>query len=465
LYVVEGEIGPIEKTVPYNGGREVAPKTIARLKLIFRALHYRNFRLFFMGQSISLIGTWMQRIALGWLVYQLTHSAFLLGLVSFSAQIPTLIVAPVAGVLADRWDRYRLLVVTQTLAMLQAFVLAFLVLTGLIHIWHIVVLSIILGIINAFDMPIRQAFMVQMVDDKKDLGNAIALNSSMVNGARLLGPSTAGLLIAAVGTGICFLINALTYIAVIVSLLMMKIAKTDGKPARTRGWHELKEGLRYVSGFEPIWAVLLMLAVMSAMGMPYAMLMPVFAKDILHGGPDTLGFLMGASGVGALTGALYLAAKKSVLGLGRLIPIASATFGVTLIIFSFSHYLWLSLILLVFSGVGMMVQLASSNTLLQTMVEDDKRGRVMSLYSMAFVGMMPVGSLIGGTVANHIGAPWTVFGGGLACVIGAAVFASRLPVLREKIRPVYAELGILPEIAAGLQSAAESPLPDKYPKE
>ena len=435
---------------------------IIHLKTIFRALNYRNFRLFFVGQSISLIGTWMQRIALAWLVYAMTKSAFLLGLVSFSGQIPALVLAPMAGVLSDRVDRYRLLIITQSLSMLQAVVLTVLVLSGAIQVWQIIALSVVLGVLNSFDMPNRQAFMVQMIDDKRDLGNAIALNSSMVNGARLIGPSVAGLLIAAVGEGVCFLINALTYLAVIVSLLLMRISKTEIKRATSKRWHQLKEGVQFASGFEPIRAILLMLALMSMMGMPYAMLMPVFAKDILHGGPDTLGFLMGASGIGALSGAIYLAARKSVLGLGKLIPMAASTFGLALIAFSFSRHLGLSLFLMLFAGAGMMIQLASSNTLLQTMVPDDKRGRVMSLYTMSFMGMMPVGSLIGGTVANHIGAPWTVFGGGTACILGAVLFARRLPALREKARPVYAGLGIIPEVAVGIESAAESSIPGKF---
>jgi MFS family permease len=418
-----------------------------------------------MGQSISLIGTWMQRIALAWLVYQMTHSEFLLGLVGFASQIPSLVLSPLAGVLADRTDRYRLLVLTQSLAMLQAAVLTILVLTGLIQIWQVIVLSIILGVINAFDMPIRQAFMVQMVDDKKDLGNAIALNSSMVNVARLLGPSVAGLLIAAVGEGIVFLINALTYLAVIVSLLLMRITKAGLRIPNVKGWEQLKDGLRYVAGFEPIRALLLMLALMSVMGMPYAVLMPVFAKDILHGGPDTLGFLMGASGVGALAGAIYLAARKSVLGLGRLIPLASGAFGLALMIFSFSRSIWLSLVLMMLSGVGIMIQLASSNTLLQTMVEDDKRGRVMSLYTTSFMGMMPIGSLIAGTIADRIGAQWTVFGGGVACLLGAAVFARRLPSLREKARPLYAGLGIIEEVPAVTQNPPNSPTQEQLPEE
>jgi MFS family permease len=435
-------------------------KTGATLKSIVRALHHRNFRLFFMGQSISLIGTWMQRIALGWLVYRLTGSAFLLGLVGFVGQIPGLLLAPFAGVLADRWDRHRLLVVTQGLAMFQALVLSFLVLTDVIKIWEIVVLSVILGVINVLDMPVRQAFVLEMIEDKKDLGNAIALNSSMVNGARLIGPSIAGLLIASVGEGVCFLINGISYLAVIASLLMMKIAKRELKARGAKVWRDLREGLKYAHRFEPIRAILMLLALVSLMGMPYAVLMPVFAKDILHSGPHGLGFLMGASGVGALTGALYLASRKTVLGLGRLIPIAVTCMGSGLILFSFSRMMLLSLFLMLIVGFGQMIQLASSNTLLQTLVQDDKRGRVMSLYAMSFTGMMPVGSLLGGTVAGRIGAQWMVFIGGCICVVGALLFARRLPTLRAVVRPVYVSMGILPEIAKGIQGASEPPAGD-----
>ncbi len=429
--------------------------TLSHLKSIARALRYRNFRLFFFGQTISLVGTWMQRIALGWLVYKMTSSAFLLGVVGFSSQIPSLLLSPVAGVLADRINRYRLLIWTQVLSMLQAVVLTVLVLTGLIQIWQIIALSVVLGIINAFDMPTRQAFMIQMIDEKKDLGNAIALNSSMVNAARLVGPSAAGILVAAIGEGMVFLINAVTYLAVLASLFMMRLRPQEVRRRMSNKWQELKDGVRYASRFEPIRAILLLLALTSVMGMSYAVLMPMFAKDILHGGPDTFGFLMGASGIGALSGAISLAARKNVLGLGRLLPFASGTFGLALMAFSFSRSLWLSLILMVISGCGMMIQLASSNTLLQTMVEDDKRGRVMSLFTTSFMGMMPIGSLIAGSVAGHLGAPWTVFGGGFACLVGALVFARRLPVLRDKTRPIYAGLGIMPEIARGIDSANE----------
>lgn len=413
---------------------------------IVRALHHRNFRLFFVGQTISLVGTWMQRIAVGWLVYRLTDSAFLLGVVGFAGQIPVFVLAPLAGVLADRWDRHRLLILTQVLAMLQAFVLSFLVLTGTVMIWHIIVLSLVLGVVSAFDIPVRQAFMIEMIEDKSDLGNAIALNSSMVNAARLLGPSAAGLLIATLGEGMCFLVNGLSYVAVIASLLMMTVSHETVWDQGLKAWHDLREGLAYVYGFEPIRAIILLLALASLMGMPYVALMPIFAKDVLHGGPSALGFLMGASGVGALGGALYLAARRSALGLGLLIPLAAATFGIALIGFAFSRNFLLSLLLMSAVGFGQMVQLAGSNTLLQTMVDDRQRGRVMGFFTLAFVGMAPVGTLLAGALASVIGAPWTLFIGGIACLVGAGVFARRLPRLREKARPVYIHKGILPGV-------------------
>jgi MFS family permease len=433
------------------------------LKSIIRSLRHRNFRLFFSGQSISLIGTWMQRIALGWLVYRLTNSAFLLGLVGFAGQIPTFILASFAGVLADRSNRHRILILTQTLAMLQALVLSFLVLFHLIRIWHVIVLSIILGIINAFDMPTRQSFLVEMVEEKKDLGNAIALNSSMVNSARLLGPSAAGMLIAAFGEGTCFLINAISYMAVIISLLLMKIDGKKVKPRNSKVWQELKEGFRYASGFAPIRDILLIFALINLVGMPYMVLMPVFAKDVLHGGPSALGFLMGSTGLGALGGAVYLASRKSVLGLGKMIPIAATIFGLALLVFSFSRLLFFSLGLMLLTGIGQMILMASSNTLLQTLVDDDKRGRVMSFYTMAFMGATPVGSLIAGFLASKIGAPWTVFIGGMVCIFGAFFFAKRLPILRELVRPIYVKMGIIPEIAIGIQSATELSIHRKYP--
>jgi MFS family permease len=436
-------------------------KRASSLRQSLRALEHRNFRLFFGGQSISLIGTWMQRIALGWLVYRLTNSAFLLGAVGFCGQIPGFLLAPFAGVLADRWNRKKILLVTQTLSMIQALLLSSLVLTGTIEIWEIIVLSLFLGTINSFDIPTRQSFMVEMVEEKRDLSNAIALNSSIVNSARLLGPSIAGLLIGAVGEGPCFLLNGISYLAVIAALLKMRVKPNHSRPQHSRVWAGLKEGVAYVFGFSPIRAVLMLLGLVSLMGMPYTVLMPVFARDSLHGGPYVLGFLMGASGVGALGGAVYLASRKSVLGLGRMLPVASSLFGIGLAVFSHSRILVLSLALMLAVGFGMIVEMAASNTVLQTIVDDDKRGRVMSFYAMAFMGMVPFGSLLSGFVASKIGAPNALLIGGLACVAGAVTFALNLRALREQVRPIYVRMGIVPEVMTGIQSASELTRPDK----
>ncbi len=429
-------------------------RSAANWRFLVRALGHRNYRLFFGGQGTSLIGTWMTRIATGWLVYRLTHSAFLLGLVSFSGQIPILILGPFAGVWVDRWNRHTTLVVTQVLSMIQSFWLAALALTGRITVNDIIFLNLFQGAVNAFDMPARQAFVVEMVENREDLGNAIALNSSLVNGARLVGPSVAGLIIAAVGEGYCFLIDGFSYLAVIGSLLAMRVAAATRSSRRAGVLEELTEGWKYVVQFRPIRYILLLLAVVSLVGMPYTALMPIFAGSILHGGAHTLGFLMGASGVGALAGAVTLAARRSVLGLGRVIPLTAAAFGASLVAFAASRQLWLSLLLLVVTGFGFMQQMASSNTILQTIVEDDKRGRVMSFYSMAFQGVAPFGSLIAGAVASRIGAPPTLMIGGSLCVAGAALFASQLSVIRRAVRPIYVSMGILPEVATGIQTAS-----------
>jgi len=415
------------------------------LKLVFRALSHRNYRLFFGGQGISLIGTWMQQIAMNWLVYRLTQSALLLGIVGFTSRIPTFLLASLAGVLADRWNRHRVLVATQTLSMIQAMILAVLVLTGTIAVWHIIVLSLFLGLINALDIPTRQSFVVEMIEKKEDLGNAIALNSSMVNGARLLGPSLAGILIAALGEGLCFLLNGISFIAVILALLAMEIKPKQREIRSSEVFQGLKEGFSYAFGFAPIRSVLLLLALVSLMGMPFAVLMPIFAEKILNGGARALGFLMGATGVGAIIGSIYLASRRTVLGLGRIIVISSSLFGIGLIAFSLSRLFWLSLLMMLLIGFGMMVEMASSNTILQTIVEEDKRGRVMSFYTMAFMGMVPFGSLLAGSLANRIGAPKTVMIGGIACILGSALFAKRLPSLRRMARPIYVEKGIIPE--------------------
>jgi MFS family permease len=415
------------------------------LRLIFRALSHRNYRLFFGGQGISLIGTWMQQIAMSWLAYRLTGSALLLGVVGFTSRIPTFLLASLAGVLADRWNRHRILVITQTLSMIQAMILAILVLTETVAVWHIISLSLLLGLINALDIPARQSFVVDMIEKKEDLGNAIALNSSIVNGARLIGPSVAGVLIATLGEGMCFLLNGLSFIAVIMALLAMKIAPKQREKPSSQVFQGLKEGFSYAFGFAPIRSVLLLLALVSLMGMPYTVLMPIFAEKILHGGPQALGFLMGATGVGAMAGSIYLASRKSILGLGKIIVISANLFGIGLIAFSLSHLFWLSLLFMLLTGFGMMVQMASSNTVLQTIVEEDKRGRVMSFYTMAFMGMVPFGSLLAGGLANKIGAPNTVMMGGVACILGSAMFAKKLPSLRKIARPIYVEKGIVSE--------------------
>jgi len=422
--------------------------------LLVRALRHRNYRLFFGGQGISLVGTWMTRVATGWLVYRLTGSAFLLGLVSFSSQIPILLLGPFAGVWVDRLNRHRVLVVTQALSMVQSFALAALALAHIITVHEVILLNLFQGAINAFDMPARQAFLIEMVEDREDLGNAIALNSSLVNAARLIGPSVAGLLIAAVGEGYCFLIDGFSYVAVIASLLAMSVTPRVIEHARETVLSELREGWEYVRGFPPIWSILLLLSVISLVGMPYTTLMPIFAGKILHGGAHTLGFMMGAVGVGALTGAVRLAARKSVLGLGRVIAMTSAGFGAGLVAFSLSHELWLSLVLLVVTGFCFMQQMASSNTILQTITEDSKRGRVMSFYSIAFQGVAPFGSLTAGAIASRIGAPHTLMIGGVICICGAGWFAMQLPAIRKLVRPIYQQIGIIPEVATGIQAAS-----------
>lgn len=420
-----------------------------------RALRARNYRLFFAGQSISLIGTWMTRIASGWLMYRLTNSALLLGLAGFIGQIPAFVLGPFVGVWIDRWDRHRVLVITQALSMIQSFALAYLAIAGTITEWEIIWLSLFQGLINAFDMPARQSFVVQMVERKEDLGNAIALNSSMVNAARLVGPAIAGMLIAGVGEGYCFLTDGISYIAVIISLLMMRITVPQVRRPRRRVMHELAEGWHYVTGSLPIRSILLNLAIVSLAGMPYTTLMPIFASEVFHGGAHTLGFLMASTGVGALLGSVQLALRRSVVGLGSRIVITTALFGVSLVAFGLSHSFWASMLILPVVGFGMMQQMASSNTILQTIVDDEKRGRVMAFYSMAFQGMTPFGSLFAGELASRIGAPWTVVVSGILCIAAGLWFGVTLPSIRTVVRPIYVRLGILPELAMGVEQAAE----------
>lgn len=431
----------------------------SRWKFAFRALRHRNYRLFFSGQGLSLIGTWMSQVATSWLVYRLTKSPFLLGMVGFSGQLPALIIGPFAGVWVDRLNRHRVLKITQFLSMLQSFALAYLAFTGLIDIPRIIALTMFQGLVNAFDMPTRQSFVVELIDNRADLPNAIALNSSMFNAARLIGPSIAGILIAVAGEGMCFVIDGFSYLAVIGSLLLLRISATPDTQKHENVLLELKEGWNYVLQSPPIRSILILLGFVSLVGAPYMVLMPVFAGTVLHGGPHTLGFLTAASGVGALLGAVALAMRKTVLGLGKRIAVAAFVFGTGLILFGLSRYLWLSLGLLLLTGFSLMQQMASSNTIVQTIVEEDKRGRVMSFYTMAFIGVAPFGSLIAGWAASKIGAPLTVIFGGVLCLGFAGWFFSKVEVLRKMVRPIYAGMGILPEVAGGLQSASAMQTP------
>lgn len=395
------------------------------IRHMFRALRHRNYRLFFTGQGISLVGTWMQQMAIGWLVYRLTKSAFMLGLVGFLANIPSFIFAPFAGVLADRMSRRRMLIATQAAEMLQAFIFTVLIVTARVEIWHIFALTIFLGIAVSFDAPARHAFIVDMVSEKEDLGNAIALNSLMFNSARLIGPSIAGIVVALFGEGACFFINGLSYMAVIAALLSMSITRRMEAIHHKKIMYGLKEGIAYAFNSPVIRSVLLLTGLVSALGMSYVVLMPVFAKDILRGGADTLGFLMGFTGLGALIGAFFMASRRGVEGLGRIVFLTTNIFGLGLICFSFSRILWLSALILVFVGFGMMVQMTSNNTIIQAAVHDDKRGRVMSLFMVAFMGMVPFGCLIAGSLASRFGAPHALAACGISCILGAFLFSLR----------------------------------------
>ena len=412
-----------------------------QLPEMIRALRHRNFQLFFSGQLISLIGTWMDNIAEGWLVYRLTHSPFLLGVATFAGQIPVFLLAPLGGMIADRWDRRKVVIGTQSASMVIAFTLATLTLAGKITVWEVIVLAACMGAVNAVDIPTRQAFLVQMVG-RDDLMNAIALNSSMFNAARVVGPSIAGLLVAWKGEGWCFLINAVSYIAVIAGLIAMKIERTVREVHVGSPLEHIAEGFRYARDTAPIRAILLLIALVSLVAAPYAVLMPIFAARILHGNARTLGVLMGATGVGAVTGALMLAARSGVRGLGRWVAVACGGFGVSLILFAFSHWYAASVILLVPVGFFVMVQMASSNTLIQSMVPERLRGRIMSIYSMMFMGMMPLGALLAGWLAGRISAPWTVALGGMGAIIGAVVFGRNLPKIRVEARQLILAQGI-----------------------
>ncbi len=412
-------------------------------RLILPAFKSRNYRLFFTGQGISLIGTWMTQLATIWLVYHLTNSALLLGIVGFTSQIPSFFLSPFGGVFVDRFSRHRTLIGTQILAMIQSLALAVLTLTGVIHIWQIIVLSLFQGFINAFDAPARQAFVIELVENREDLTNAIAINSTMFNGARLIGPAIGGLILAQVGAGYCFLIDGVSYIAVIIALLAMHIKPKKLSVTNANPLQRIKEGFDYVFGFPPIRSIVLLSALISFFGMQYTIFVPIFAEKILAGGAESLGFLMAASGVGALAGGIYLATRQTVLGLGKVIALAPGILGLGLIGFALSRFLPLSLFTMLFIGFGTIMQIAAGNTVVQTIVDEDKRGRVMSLYTMSFLGILPIGNLLGGALANHIGVSNTIIIDGLVCILGSLIFIKQLPALRELIRPIYVQQGIL----------------------
>jgi len=419
---------------PPPGGKAGPPAVV-------RALRHRNFQLFFGGQLISLIGTWMQMVAQSWLVYRLTGSSLLLGTVGFAGQIPVFLLAPVGGMIADRHSRHRIVIGTQTSAMVLALVLSGLTLAGVVRVWHIMVLAALLGVVNAFDIPARQAFIVDMVG-KEDLMNAIALNSSMFNGARVIGPAVAGVLVASIGEGWCFFANGVSYLAVIAGLLLMTLDRLPVTDRASSPLEHIAEGFSFVRDTAPIRLLLLLVGLVSLVAMPYTVLMPIFADQILHGGAKGLGLLMGATGVGALVGALVLATRSGLRGLGRIVALSSVGFGVSLVLFAFSHIFWLSAAFLVGAGFSMMLQMAASNTLIQAMVPDRLRGRVMSVYSMMFMGMAPMGALFAGAVAHKVGAPLAVAIGGAGCLVGSAVFASRLPGVRVQARQLIIAQGM-----------------------
>jgi MFS family permease len=397
-----------------------------------------------------MIGNWMQQVAMSWLVYRLTGSVWLLGAVAFTNQIPSFLISPFAGVLTDRFDRRRIMVLTQSLCMVEALLLATLVLTGLIQVWHIIACSLFVGVVNAFDGPTRQSMVVEMVDHKEDLSNAIALNSAVFNAARLIGPSVAGILIALIGEGYCFLLNGLSYIAVIGALLLMRMPKHKKIRKQEKIFAGFIDGFKYSYHFFPIRVLLMLVALLSLTGLPFIVLVPAFTRDVLGGDSHTLGFFMSFIGAGALAAAIYLAARKSVLGLGKVVSIMGVVFGLGLVCVSFLRIHWMVYLMLIPTGFAMIATLASINTLLQTLTDNDKRGRVMGFYTMALMGVAPFGSLLYGAVADWIGVPYTMMGGGIICVLGALYFEKWRPVVRRFSRRVYVQKGIIPEIAQGI---------------
>lgn len=422
------------------------PKDFKAIKNIFSSLHSRNYRLYFTGQGISLIGTWMQNIALSWLIYRLTGSVFLLGLVGFTSLIPTFVLAPFTGVLTDRYNRLHIMMLAQVFFMLQALTMAVLVLFNLVEVWHIIALSLVYGMIMAFDAPARQSLVVELIDNPADLGNAIALNSAIFNGGRLVGPAIAGITIAAVGEGICFLLNAVSFFAVITALLQIKIPVKQVAIYPPNFKKSFKEGFQYTFKSVPIRTIIILLAIMSLFGLSFIVLLPAYAKEILLGSSDTLGYLMSALGAGALLGSIYMAARKTVLGLGKIITASTCLLGFAIVLSSFSEKIHFSLFVFFFGGLSMILLLSSLNTMLQTIADEDKRGRVMSFYAMALMGTSPIGNLMAGTVASGIGIPYTLLICGTITIFSGVWFGLNLNSFRKFVRPIYIIKGILPGI-------------------
>ncbi len=438
---------PVQLQLPLKMTQfQVIPKDFSALRDIFASLRSRNYRLYFIGQSISMIGTWMQNIALSWLIYRLTGSVFLLGVVGFTTNIPTFILSPFTGVLTDRFNRLKIMTLAQVFFMLQALTLTILVLLNVIEVWHIITLSIVFGIISAFDAPARQSLVVDLIDDPKNLGNAIALNSALFNSARLVGPAIAGLTIAAVGEGLSFLINTTSYVAVIGALLMVKLPRRQNKNADTEFRKSFSEGFRYTFRTVPIRVLILLLAVLSLFGYPFIVLLPAYARELLHGGSETLGFLMSGLGAGALTGAIIMAARKTIIGLGKLITINVIIFGIAIMIASFGFNLTFSLIFFFIGGISMILSLAAANTMIQSLADEDKRGRVMSFYSMALMGTVPIGNLSGGAMASAIGVKNTMLIGGVVTIISAFWFEHNRRSMRSTVRTIYRDKGLVTKL-------------------
>ena len=438
----------------WRGLRELLPNNSGAFTQVFASLKSYNFRLYFGGQCISLIGTWMQQIAMSWLVFRLTGSVLLLATVTFTAQIPILVATPYMSVFVDRFDRRKLLVLTQTLSMIQALLMAILTLTGFVQVWHIMVLSLLIGLINALDNPTRQSFYPSLVSPDK-LSNAIALNSAVINGSRLIGPAVGGVLIGLLGEGICFLLNGISYIAVIVALLLMRLPSTRGCTVKQKVLEDMRDGFRYVVRNIPIRTLLLLMSAISFFGLPLMTFIPAYVKTILHGESEMLGLLLSCIGVGSFVAALYLAARKSVLGLGKVVMLSGVLLGIGLSVMAFVTIPWVAAVLCLPIGFTIIAAVASINTLLQTLSGEDKRGRVMGNMAMAFTGMAPVGSMVLGAIEKWIGLQMIILLSGICCFIAALVFEYYRPLVRKHAHPVYIEKGIIKEIAIGIDSTEE----------